>query len=192
MNSAGIEILSNPQPGAHIVYPYNDEAQLADAVCLFASTGIRKVEAVLLVLSEGHYDPVRALLARQGFDLQDLEATGHLVCENAKNLLGSFMFDGIIDERKFKTRLGGMIEKAKGGNGKEGNGKGTDRPVRVFGEMVNLIWTSNPKATQRLEELWNEVIKTHSIPLLCAYALSGNRPNALPQPLLSCHSHAIA
>jgi hypothetical protein len=186
MNSAAIEILSNPQPGAHIVYPYTDEAQLAEAVCLFASTGIRKVEAVLLVLSEAHYEPVRAGLARQGLNLRDLEATGHLVCENAISLLGTFMFDGIIDEHKFKTRLGGMIEKAKGGNG-----KGKDRPVRVFGEMVDLIWMSHPKATHRLEELWNDVIKTHSIPLLCAYALAGDRPNALPQPLLSCHSHAV-
>jgi hypothetical protein len=185
MNSAGIEILSNPQPGAHIVYAYTDDAQLAEAVCLFASTGIRRVEAILLVLSEAHYEPVRARLARQGFNLQDLEATGHLVCENAQNLLGSFMFDGIIDEHKFKIRLGRMIEKAKG------KGQGKDRPVRVFGEMVDLIWTSSPKATHRLEQLWNEVIETHSIPLLCAYALAGSRPNALPQNLLSCHSHAI-
>ena len=186
MNSAGIEILSNPQPRAHIVYSYTDEAQMAEAVCLFASTGLRKVEAVLLVLSEAHYEPVRRCLARQGFDLEHLEATGHLICENAQNLLGSFMFDGIIDEHRFKTTIGGMIEKAKGGNG-----KGAPRPVRVFGEMVDLIWTSDPKATQRLEELWNQVIDAHSVPLLCAYALAGSRPAALPMPLVSCHSHAI-
>ncbi len=185
MTSTGIEILSNPQPSAHIVYSYTDDAHLAEAVCLFASSGIRKVEAVLLVLSDAHYDPVRTCLERQGFNLSELEATGHLVCENARSLLGHFMFDGIIDEHKFKTKLGGMIEKAKRG------GKGKDRPVRVFGEMVDLIWTLNPKATQRLEELWNEVIEKHSVPLLCAYALAGVKPNTFPQALLDCHSHAL-
>jgi len=185
MNTTGIEILSNPQPSAHIVYSYTDEAQLADAVCLFASAGIRKVEAVLLVLSEAHYEPVRERLTRQGFNLEDLESTGHLACENARSLLGTFMFDGIIDEHKFKTTIGGMIETAKAGNT---NGK--KRQVRVFGEMVDLIWTRNPKAAARLEELWNEVISAHSVPLLCAYSLSGTR-NTLSEQVLSCHSHAI-
>jgi hypothetical protein len=186
MNSTGIELLSNPQPSSHIVYSYTDETQLAEAVCLFASTGIRRVEAVLLVLSDAHYGPVRACLEHEGFNLQDLEATGHLICESAKNLLGSFMFDGIIDEHKFKTKIGRMIEMAKAGSG-----HGKDRPVRVFGEMVDLIWTSNLKATHRLEELWNDVIAAHSVPLLCAYALAGTRPNVLPESLQSCHSHAI-
>jgi len=185
MNTTGIEILSNPQPSSHIVYSYTDDTQLADAVCQFASAGIRSVEAVLLVLSEAHYEPVRERLTRQGFDLADLESTGHLACEDARTLLGTFMFDGIIDEHKFKTNIGGMIETAKAGslNGKQ-------RQVRVFGEMVDLIWTPNPKATERLEELWNQVIRAHSVPLLCAYSLSGAR-NTLSERVLSCHSHTI-
>src|SRR6202035_3526473 len=91
-----------------------------------------------------------------------------------------------IDEHRFKAKIGAMIEKAK-----EGGGDKKPRPVRVFGEMVDLIWKSDPKTTERLEQLWNEVIKTHSATLLCAYSLSGT-PHALPQPLLSCHSHAVS
>ena len=183
MNSTGIEILSNPQPCAHIVYPYTDDAHLAEAVCTFTSAGLRKVEAVLLVLSDAHYQPVRERLERQGFNLASLETTGHLVCENAKNLLGTFMFDGIIDDHKFKTTIGQMIERSKTASG--------NRPVRVFGEMVDLIWKHHPKANDRLEELWNDVIKTHSVPLLCAYSLSGT-PSGLPRQILQCHSHAIS
>jgi hypothetical protein len=152
----------------------------------FAGSGLHKGEAVLLVLSEPHYDPVRHRLEREGFNLSDLEETGQLVCENAKNLLATFMFDGIIDEHKFKTKLDRMIEKAKLGSGSRKHGL-----VRIFGEMVDLIWESHPKATERLEELWNEVIQIHSVPLLCAYSLAG-MPNALPHPLVSCHSHAIS
>jgi hypothetical protein len=186
MNSTGIELLSNPGPCAHIVYSYTNDAQLADAVCLFTSSGLQKGEAVLLVLSRLHYDPVRQRLEREGFNLADLEETGQLVCENAKNLLSSFMFDGIIDEHKFKTKIDRMIEKAKLGTGTRKHGL-----VRVFGEMVDLIWAPHPKATARLEELWNDVLKVHSVPLLCAYSLAGT-PNALPQHLVSCHSHAIS
>ena len=80
MNSTGLEILSNPQPCAHIVYSYTDDAQLAEAVCLFASSGLQKGEAVLLVLSGSHYDPVRQRLERERFNLAELEETGQLVC----------------------------------------------------------------------------------------------------------------
>jgi len=185
MNSTGVEILTNPERHAHIVYPYTDEGRLSDAVCLFASSGLRKGEAVLLVLSERHYDPFRLRLENGGFNLAELEESGQLVCENAANLLGTFMFDGVLDEHKFKTKLARLIEKAKLGSGPRKHGL-----VRIFGEMVDLMWGSHPTATARLEELWNEVIEIHSVPLLCAYSLSGKR-ETLPRQLLSCHSHAI-
>jgi hypothetical protein len=58
--------------------------------------------------------------------------------------------------------------------------------------MVDLIWLPNPEATQRLEELWNQVIKLYSVPLLCAYSLGGNLPDVLPDALLQCHSEALS
>ena len=187
MNITGIEILSNPQPCAHIVYSYTDHARLADAVCLFARCGLDKGEAVLLVLSSAHYNPVRQRLQDAGYNLTDLEETGQLICENAASLLTHFMLDGIIDEHKFKTRIDRMIEKAKLGTGGRKHGL-----VRVFGEMVDLIWAPHPRATERLEELWNEVIQVHSVPLLCAYSLAGTPDNALSDGLVACHSHAIS
>ena len=183
MNSNAAEILSNPQPSGHIVYPYNDDAQVADAVCLFAGAGLRKGEAVLLVMTAEHYRPILDRLAADGFDVEALTKSGQLVCAEAGQLLSSFMFDGIIDEYEFKLKIGNMIRAAKAG------GK---RPVRVFGEMVSLIWQSRKRATERLEELWNDVIAQNSVPLLCAYALGGTVPDEFPESLLAQHSCALA
>lgn len=187
MNSNGAAILANPQPCGHIVYPYTDETQVAEAVCLFASAGLRKGEAAVLVMTADHCQPIRRRLEQEGFNLKQLERTGQIICEDAKDLLSTFLFDGVIDERVFKARLGKLIETAKASGGNR-----IDRPVRVFGEMVDLLWKSNLRTTQRLEELWNEVIEAHSVPLLCAYSLAGAKPRELPAPLLACHSHAIA
>lgn len=187
MSPKGAAMLADPHPTGHIVYPYTDETQVAEAVCLFAGAGLRKGEAVLLVMTADHCEPIRQRLAEQGFNLNEIEASGQLVCEDANDLLLTFVFDGIIDEHKFKTKLGGMIEKAKAGAG-----NGTNRPVRVFGEMVDLLWKSSPRTTQRLEELWNQVISAHSVPLLCAYSLAGTKPSAFPASLLACHSHHIS
>jgi hypothetical protein len=115
-----------------------------------------------------------------------MEESGQLICENAKTLLGDFLLDGIIDEHKFKTKIDRLIERAKLGAGYRRHGV-----VRVFGEMVDLIWQPHPKATKRLEELWNDVIQIHSVPLLCAYSLSGSSVR-LPDHLLSCHTHALS
>jgi MEDS: MEthanogen/methylotroph, DcmR Sensory domain len=185
MTPSGIETLTNPQPCGHIVYPYTNEFQVSEAVCLFAGAGLRKGEAVLLVMTADHHKPVRERLEVEGFDLKSLEATGQLVCVDAKSLLESFMIDGIIDDLRFTTTVGNMIQKAKASGGKR-------RSVRAFGEMVDLIWTSRPTATQHLEVLWNRVIEAHSVPLLCAYSLGGSRPEELTESLISCHSHAVA
>jgi hypothetical protein len=185
MNPSGLETLTNPQPCGHIVYPYTNESQLAEAVFIFARAGLRKGEAVLLAMTADHYKPVRELLEDDGFDTQQLEATGQLVWRGAKILLQKIMIDGIIDELRFTTAIGDLIQKAKSSGGKR-------RSVRVFGEMVDLIWISRPATTQRLEELWNQVIAEHAVPLLCAYSLGGNRPPKLTESLLACHSHALA
>jgi hypothetical protein len=184
MTPNSIAILANPDPSGHIVYPYTDEAHVSNAVCLFAGSGLRKGEAVILVMAKDHFKPVQERLEADGFNVARLEAAGQLVCCEAEKLLTKFMFDGILDELKFTTTIGDLIEKAKQ------NGGG--RPVRVFGEMVELIWRAHPNTTHRMEELWNHVVKLHSVPLLCAYSLIDSKPDTLPAGLLACHSHAVA
>jgi hypothetical protein len=184
MTPGAAAILSDPQPCGHIVYPYTDEAQLASVVCLFIGAGLRKGESALLIMTESNCRAVLSKLKDDGFDVDALKASDRLICKDAEGLLSSFMFDGIIDEHLCKTKIGGLIEKAKQASG--------EHTVRVFGEMVNLIWRVRPGATERLEELWNQMIESHSVPLLCAYALTGSKPDALPDALMACHSHAIA
>src|SRR5260370_12742155 len=44
--------------------------------------------------------------------------------------------------------------------------------VAAFGEMVALLWAEGkPDAAIRLEQLWNELGRTHSFHLHCAYPL---------------------
>ena len=184
MNATGQAILTHPGPRGHFVYPYTNDSQLCEAVCLFAGSGLLKGGSALLLMTEVHCSAVRKQLREDGHNVAQLEASGRLVCETAEDLMGTFLFDGIIDDDRFKSAAGQLIEKARAASS---NGE-----VRVFGEMVDLLWIPNPKATQRLEELWNQVIKLHSVPLLCAYSLGGSRPEALPDSLLECHSEALS
>ena len=184
MISSAAAVLCDPRPSDHIVYSYADDNDLVDAVTLFASAGLAKKEAVILVVTAKHWDLIRQRLEHEGFKIQEPLESGRLVFADAEDVLATFLFDGIIDEQRFKTGIGSLIDTARERSGRA-------RPVRLFGEMVDLIWISNPKATLRLEELGNEVIESHSMTVLCAYSIGGSRPNSLPAPILACHSHVL-
>ena len=184
MNATGEAILTHPAPCGHFVYPYTDESHFCEAVCLFIGSGLRKGGSALLLATELHAAAIRRQLREDRLDVASLEASGRLIFRTVESLLGSFMFDGVVDDELFKATAGRLIETAKAA--------ATNGDVRVFGEMVNALWLSDLPATQHVEELWNEVIKLHSVPLLCAYSLGGSRPEALPGSLLTCHSETLS
>jgi hypothetical protein len=186
MSPKAAAILTNPHPGGHIVYPYTDENLVAQAVCLYASAGLRNGEAVVLITTRSHYAPIDRRLTAEDFDTEELQRTGQLTYAIAEKLLPVLLVKGMPDEDLFRSIVGRMIERAQ----KSGT-NGYARRVRAFGEMVGLLWPDNLAAAQRLEELWDEMIKLSSISLLCTYALTDHAASVLPAELIACHSHNI-
>jgi hypothetical protein len=185
MNANGAALLTNPHPCGHIVYPYTDEGLVGQAVCLFASAGLRNNEGVVLIMTRAHCEPIKLRLRVEGFNVDALERSGRLVCADAEDLLGRFVIDGRIDEDVFKSVVGGLILRAKASTSNGHPGK-----VRVFGEMVSQLRNTDVTATTRLEELWNEVIGEHSVALLCTYAMH-DADDHIPASLIALHSHNI-
>ena len=71
------------------------------------------------------------------------------------------MVDEWPDEARFTRVIEGVIAKTS----KQGQ-------LRVFGEMVALLWANgNRQAAVRLEEIWNDFMKTHVLSLCCAYPI---------------------
>jgi hypothetical protein len=175
------DLLAEPLPRDHVVQLYRDDRILVEAVALFAGAGIGKSEAVLLVAAADHIDAVERHLAAKGYDVQDLKAWGQLRTIDAASLLAQFMVDDLPDPTLFRAVLGERIDDVRAAG---------YRKVRVYGEMVNLLWRLDPMAAGRLEELWNELIQARSISLFCAYELGPDAP-ALPRHLRAAHSHVI-
>jgi hypothetical protein len=185
MNASGVSLLANPHPCGHIVYPYTDEGLVGQAVSLFASAGLRDGEGVILIMSADHCESIKLRLQLEGINPEAYEQSGQLVCAIAEHLLGKFIPNGVLDEGLFKSTIEGLINKVRGSFR---NGQPTK--VRVFGEMVSQLRNKDLAATMRLEELWDDVIKKHSVALLCTYAL--NHPHdQIPEALVNLHSHNI-
>jgi hypothetical protein len=185
MNNRSTSLLIDPHPCGHIVYPYTDETHVTEAVAVFAGAGLSRNEGVILVMSADHCTPIRKRLEIEGYDVDALESSGQLACEEAESLMEQFMVGGMPDETLFKNAIAPIIERAAR------SADGGRRPVRVFGEMVSLLWGDDTAAADRLEQLWNDVIETHSVALLCTYSLNGRKQSSLPHELLRSHSHCI-
>jgi MEDS: MEthanogen/methylotroph, DcmR Sensory domain len=185
MNAKGAAILLDPHPCGHIVYPYTDEGLVGQAVALFASAGLRDGEGVVLIMSSNHCEPIKVRLQVEGIDTEAYERSGQLICVRSEDLIAKFITDGVLDEDLFKSTVSRLIDQARASVSNGHRGK-----VRVFGEMVSQLREKNLKATTLLEELWNQVIKEHSVALLCTYALH-NAEDHIPRALMDLHSHNI-
>ena len=188
MTEKTITLLTDPHPNSHIVFPYNDESSFGDAVGLFTAAGIGQGDAVLLVATEEHRHIIVGRLIDEGFDVEGLQREGRLSTFNAGSLLCDLFQGDTPDPDTFKGLLGNMIESARG---RAPSGK-----VRVYGEMVNLLCgRNNVDAASHLEDLWNEAIAAHSVPLLCSYSLSMLPPHTagtLPARIVDAHTHTLA
>lgn len=180
-------LLTDADPPSHIVYPCADDNLIADAVGTFAAAGLRKDDAIVLVTTQARREMIQRRLIAEGFHLNALQRTGQLSFLDAATLLAAFMADGMPDALNFKNRVGEIIDKAS-----INPATGQPRKVRIFGEMVSLLYmASNTSAATRLEEFWNEMVDAHSISLLCAYSLKLDS-DRLPQALLDAHSHDLS
>jgi len=178
-------LLANPHPRRHIVFPYNDEAKAINAVHLFASSGLSKGESVVLIMTDRHSGPVTGRLAAEGLDLEALKLAGRLECINAAEMLQALMPNGKLSKPIFDDTVGGLIGRARASS--------PVGRVRLFGAMVTLLLESNNfQATERLEEMWNEVIEKHSVSLLCTYTLLASGYEKLPDSLLKLHNHDMS
>jgi hypothetical protein len=190
MTSKIASLLTNPQLHSHIVYPSTDESLIAEAVGVFASAGLKKGEAVVLVTTAPRLEVIEQHLAADGLDVKNLVKSGQLAFLEASELMSIFLTDGMPDASLFKAAVSVVIGRAS-----VDPATGKPRKVRIFGEMVSLLYMgSNTPAAERLEEFWNELVEAHSISLFCAYSLGVNSANGekLPKSLLDVHSHHIA
>src|SRR5215469_5291340 len=101
MNVNSAAILIDSSPGCHIVYPYTDENLVSQAVCLFASAGLRKNEGVVLIMSQVHFKPILSRLRTEGIGVEERQQSGQLACITAEELLRVFMVNDMPDTKLF-------------------------------------------------------------------------------------------
>ena len=148
----------------HLVRFYEDDESLDEVVIDYIRSGLEAGEACIVVATQPHREGLaKGLRARSLSKGNDSPNSGRYVAVDAAETLAQFMVEGWPDEQRFAQTLGGLIGRATAVS----NGR-----VRIFGEMVNLLFAdAKPEAAIHLEKLWNGLATTHSFALLCAYPM---------------------
>lgn len=171
--------------GEHFVQFYETDVFLLNTLAGFMSGGLEAGDACIVVATKPHREGLDVRLQAYGLDTAAVRGRGQYLSLDADDTLSKFMVDGSPEPKRFLDAIRSIIARA---------GEGRPR-VRVFGEMVALLWAEgNRAAAIRLEELWNDLGKTESFTLFCAYPMSGFGGQALAEPLgdvCSAHTRVI-
>ncbi len=169
----------------HFVQFYETDTFLLDSLSGFVGAGLGEGDACIVVATKEHRDGLEERLQRYGLDVSAATASGQFIALDASETLSEFMVAGEPEPVRFAEAVGGIITRAAEGRSR----------VRIFGEMVALLWAEGKRsAALRLEELWNDLHKIRTFSLYCAYPLNGFGGEMLAaglQDVCAAHSRLI-
>jgi signal transduction histidine kinase/ActR/RegA family two-component response regulator len=173
--------------GAHDVQFYAAPEYLHDRVGAFVADGLARGERVLVIATEANRRGIAARLAARGVDLSSPSLSGRYVAVDAEETLATLVAPGRSLDR---ARLPQVFDQLLGADAER-------RPVRAYGEMVNLLWRrGDHERALELEALWDELLEEQpGTSLLCGYSLDdfeGEPRGAGLERVCDRHRHVLA
>lgn len=149
-----------PEPGAqltaghvgHAVQFYGADQELAASVGQFLGEGLETGGSAVVVATAAHRLAFRAHLPSG--------AGGRLLVVDAGQMLDGFLDGGRLDGPRFREAAEDLI----------GRAAGAGQPVRIYAEMVAVLWDAGQVTLAlELEAWWNDLAARLPFSLLCGY-----------------------
>ena len=151
----------------HEVQFYSDDAVFPESVTQFIGAALNAGNAAIAFATRPHRDNLLQGLKAKGVDVDGAVQQGAYVSLDAADTLSTFMVNDWPHTVRFFEGFTKLIEPASKA------AKAEHPRVAIFGEGVALLWAKgNKDAAIRLEQLGNDLAKTHDVHILCAYPFS--------------------
>ena len=151
----------------HEVQFYFDDRFLVSSLSVFIGTALESGGPAVVVATKAHRDALAQRLERTGVGLAAAVEQGRYLVLDAAETLAKFLINGLPDKALFREVIGGVLVRSAAATPRQEN------KVAVYGEMVTLLWQNGQdEAAIQLEQLWNDLSKSHSFYLRCGYPLS--------------------
>jgi signal transduction histidine kinase len=174
---------------AHSVQFYEDDSFLLDSLAKLIGTALVAGDVAVVVATAAHRDELEKRLKTRGFDLEVNAKLGTYCALDAAETLSTVMVNGVLDAALFNAMAGHLLSSVRSAT------KGESSRLVLFGEMVALLWADgNFDAALKLERLWNDLARTHSFQLHCAYPMNGFDREGHSEAFLNIcaeHSHVV-
>jgi anti-sigma regulatory factor (Ser/Thr protein kinase) len=166
----------------HAVQFYRKDAELCDTVGTYLAEGIRDGVVSIVVATEAHRRGFDDALVAAGIDPLAAREDGLLLSFDATTTLASIMRRGRLDRAAFSATVGEVLRRAAERR----------RPVRVYGEMVALLWNAGDViGAIELETLCNELRREVGFSMLCSYHAESLRDESHADALSAvCRLHS--
>ena len=129
-----------------------------------------------------HGASIRDQLTADGVDSQRRIEQGELLIFDADEILNRLMVDDRPDAECFEDMINPIVDTPAGTR---------KRLVRIYGEMVDVLWSSGREdAARSLEILWHQLIAGRKCSLLCGYS-SGVCQGEGFNTICDRHSHIV-
>jgi anti-sigma regulatory factor (Ser/Thr protein kinase) len=169
-------------PHDHVVQFYAHDAELIVSATRFLAEGLLAGEAAIIVGTSAHAVAFEAAIAEAGVDIAEARRSERLITLDADEAMSRITIDGSIDADAFADEIGGLISRAGA----------PCRRVRIYGEMVALLWDAGRVAEAiELESLWNDLGRRVPFALFCAYPAHSVANTEVAESFLHvCHLHS--
>jgi hypothetical protein len=156
-----VPLLTDAPVGRHFAQLHRNPAALSEAVGAFLETGLRQGSSVVVLACPAHTALLLGQLEASRLHPAAMQSSGQLTVLDAETTLAKFMREGMPHWSEFRLTIGGVLDRA----GMAG------RTTRVYSELANVLWTTGPHASIRLEEFWNALGRLYPFSMYCAYML---------------------
>jgi hypothetical protein len=177
------------QPHTHAVHFYEEDSFLLDSLTKLIGSALMSGDSAILIATAERREGLAKRLKGRGLDLEVAANLGRFYSLDAAETLSTFMVNGAPDAALFNGFMGYFLSSVRSA------AKGGSPRLVLFGEMVALLWAEgNIDAAFKLEQLWNDLARTHSFHLHCAYPMKGFDQEGHSQAFLNIcaeHSHVV-
>lgn len=147
-------------PHEHIAQFYESDDILLENLASFVLSGLNRGESVIVVVTADHLSALNRILREADADIEGAAADDRYIAIDTEWGLANLMVKGWPDEQRF-VDLTDLLLRRAGAN---------FRRVRIFGEMVAVLWDrGQTAAVVRLEQMWQQLCSANWFSLYCAY-----------------------
>jgi len=172
---------SEVAPCNHIVQIYENDDVFIHTLSAFVQEGFKLGDCIIIMATPEHLIELYDSLVNDNIDMILFVENGQYIVINVEDATAKFMVADSPDEILFNKFINDTLKVPHQ----------QKMQIRAFGEIVSeLLKKGNIDATIRLENLWNELCKSESFCLFCAYPKSSFKDNEIGPLESICATHS--